>query len=103
MIVIPPMLCPTSTTGPVGHLGVEHVRHVAAELVDRGPGQVPPPAATVAALVIEDHPGICFGPQPGALGVEAVQPAFVSVREDDGDGGLRVPVLFHVQLNPIVG
>ncbi len=81
--VMPPIECPTSTSGPVGRRGGDHRREVATELVDGGVLRRPATAATVAALVPEHEPA--QRTQVAALVVPGVLLEGVAVAEDDGE------------------
>ena len=56
MIVIPPIECPTSTSGPVRRERTQHGVEVVAELVDRAARPRRPLGAAVAALVVDHLP-----------------------------------------------
>ena len=85
MIAIPPIECPTSTTGPVGHQLLEHPQQVVAELVDGGVLPVRASGAAVRALVEEHHPVLAA--EVRALEVPAVEAQRVAVHEHDVGSG----------------
>jgi hypothetical protein len=56
MMVMPPIECPTSTSGPVGGERAQHGVEVAAELVDGAGAARGALGAAVAALVVDHLP-----------------------------------------------
>ena len=103
MIVMPPIECPPSTTGPVGRQLVEHRGEVVAELVDGDLGLAPGRAA-VPALVVADQPQLARG-DPRGEQVGDVVPGRLGQRpavgEDDGDRRVVGAVDRGVQLGAV--
>ena len=100
---MPPIECPTSTTGPLGAVTASTVSRSLAQLLDGVGVRRCLRRLAVAALVVEHHPHLraplLFEPCP--LKVEGAHPQTESVREHHRQRRLLGSDLAHREIHPV--